>query len=333
METNEIIEYYNTLSDYAKNRVVTLVKDLYSAQEESRSYCIKVCPKCGAVEPTFTKGGFTHGGKQMLRCPVCKKRFVVDRGQLTFYSHQDEDKWDQLIEDTFERVSLKKTAEKLSISIYTAWRMRMKLLHVLEQLQNETVLSEEIELDEKYFLNSHKGKQIEGVVGRKRGGKAKKRGLSSEQICLPTVIQRDGNVYLQATNTATPSSSDIMKLAPYIDEYCMAWLDGKTAYNRLLDEKHCGKTVLKDHTKYTAIDHINNVNAFHRMIEEWYVWYRGVASKYINRYAALFVLVREYAGCTAQEILINIKRRLRQHSDYFRVADMMTVDLFDYSIS
>ena len=120
METNEIIEYYNTLSDYAKNRVVTLVKDLYSAQEESRSYCIKVCPKCGAVEPTFTKGGFTHGGKQMLRCPVCKKRFVVDRGQLTFYSHQDEDKWDQLIEDTFERVSLKKTAEKLSISIYTA---------------------------------------------------------------------------------------------------------------------------------------------------------------------------------------------------------------------
>ena len=56
MKTNEIIEYYNTLSNYAKNRVVTLVKDLYSAQEESRSYCIKVCPKCGAIEPAFTKG-------------------------------------------------------------------------------------------------------------------------------------------------------------------------------------------------------------------------------------------------------------------------------------
>ena len=333
MEANEIIECYNTLSDYAKRRVATLVKDLHSAQEESRNYCIKVCPKCGAVEPVFTKGGITHGGKQMLRCPVCKKRFVVDRGQLTFYSHQEEGKWDQLIEDTFKRVPLKNTAESLSISIYTAWRMRMKLLHALEQIQMETVLSEEIELDEKYFLNSHKGEQIEGVEGRKRGGKAKKRGLSSEQICLPTVIQRGGNAYLQATNTATPSSSDIMKLAPFISEYCMAWLDGKTAYNRLLEEKHCGKTVLKDHTKYTVIDHINNVNAFHRMIEEWYVWYRGVASKYINRYAALFVLVREYSGCSAQEIVINIKRRLRQFSDYFRVIDMLTTDLFDYSIS
>lgn len=173
MEANEIIECYNTLSEYAQSRVAALVKDLHSAQEESRNYSIKICPKCGAVEPVFTKGGITHGGKQMLRCPVCKKRFVVDRGQLTFYSHQEEGKWDQLIEDTFKRVPLKNTAESLSISIYTAWRMRMKLLHALEQ--------------------------IEGVAGRKRGGKAKKRGLSSEQICLPTVIPRGGNAYLQAT--------------------------------------------------------------------------------------------------------------------------------------
>ena len=42
MEANEIIECYNTLSDYAKRRVATLVKDLHSAQEESRNYCIRV---------------------------------------------------------------------------------------------------------------------------------------------------------------------------------------------------------------------------------------------------------------------------------------------------
>lgn len=119
------------------------------------------------------------------------------------------------------------------------------------------------------------------------------------------------------------------KIAPHINEFCMAWLDGKTAYNRLLETKHCGKMVLKDHTEYTAIDHINNVNAFHRTIEEWYTYYREVASKYINRYAALFVLVREYSGCTLHEILINIKGRLRQLSVFFRVNDMMSENLFD----
>lgn len=47
----------------------------------------------------------------------------------------------------------------------------------------------------------------------------------------------------------------------------MAWLDDKTGYNRLPEVKYCGKAVLKDYTMYTAFDHINNVNAFHRMIE------------------------------------------------------------------
>ena len=135
---------------------------------------------------------------------------------------------------------------------------------------------------------------------------------------------------LMATNTATPSADDIMKIAPHNSEHCMAWLDGKTTYNKLLETRHCGKMVLKDHTEYTAIDHINNVNSFHRMIEEWYIHYRGVASKYINRYTALFVLVREYVGCTLQETLINTKGRLRQFSDYFRVVDMNNSDLFYY---
>ena len=51
----------------------------------------------------------------------CHKRFTYDNGQLTHYSHQDESKWEQLTVDT--------------------------------------VVSGEIELDEKYVLNSHKGEK------------------------------------------------------------------------------------------------------------------------------------------------------------------------------
>lgn len=40
----------------------------------------------------------------MLRCKECKKRFVVDRGQLTFYSHHDQSKWNELILDTLNGV-------------------------------------------------------------------------------------------------------------------------------------------------------------------------------------------------------------------------------------
>ena len=44
-----------------------------------------------------------------------------------------------------------KTAATLDISTYTVWRMRMKLLHMFEELLNTTVVSGEIELDEKYL--------------------------------------------------------------------------------------------------------------------------------------------------------------------------------------
>ena len=92
-----------------------------------------------------------------------------------------------LITDTFAQVPIEKTPATLDISTYTVWRMRMKLLLMFEKLLNTTVVSGEIELDEKYLLNSHKGEKIAGVEPRKRGGSASKRGLSNEQICLPTL--------------------------------------------------------------------------------------------------------------------------------------------------
>lgn len=49
---------------------------------------------------------------------------------------------------------------------------------------------------------------------RKRGGSASKRGLSNEQICLPTAVQRNGTAVLKATNTASPTSGYLMKLFP-----------------------------------------------------------------------------------------------------------------------
>ena len=50
-------------------------------------YHFEYCPECGCYYPRLVKSGFANFGKQMLRCKECGKRFVVERGQLTFYSH------------------------------------------------------------------------------------------------------------------------------------------------------------------------------------------------------------------------------------------------------
>jgi hypothetical protein len=46
--------------------------------------------------------------------------------------------------------------------------------------------------------------------------------------------------------------------------------------------------VVSTHKDYDRVNHLNNVNSFHSLIERWYKKMGGVASKYINRYAALF---------------------------------------------
>ena len=64
----------------------------------------------------------------MLRCKECGKRFVVDRGQLTFYSRQDQFIWNELILDTLNGVSLKETAAKINVNVRNFFNMRHKLL-------------------------------------------------------------------------------------------------------------------------------------------------------------------------------------------------------------
>ena len=52
--------------------------------------------------------------------------------------------------------------------------------------------------------------------------------------------------------------------------------------------------------------------------------------KYINRYEVLFTLAREYIGCDTQEILLSIKKRMHQITDFFRIVEMKKDDFFGY---
>ena len=105
-------------------------------------YVFEYCPKCGVHHPVLIKADKVNSGKQMYRCKHCNKRFVVDHGQLTYYSHQSEQKWNQLIDDTVAGHSLKTSADHISVCEETAFRMRHKLLYFLEQMSFPLRISE-----------------------------------------------------------------------------------------------------------------------------------------------------------------------------------------------
>lgn len=131
---NSISTILSTLSKYQIDRVNQLVIDFDNCNKAVNNFEVDKCPKCGVVHPKFILGGKTAAGKQMIRCKECNKRFVIDHGQLTFYSHQSQAKWDDMIKLTITGESIKKTSSQLDVNESTAFRMRHKLLNSFESI-------------------------------------------------------------------------------------------------------------------------------------------------------------------------------------------------------
>ena len=62
--------------------------------------------------------------------------------------------------------------------------------------------------------------------------------------------------------------------------------------------------VVSDHQAFTPVIHLNTVNNMHSGFKELYRHYRGVSTKYLSRYLALYIFMRRFMGMDNQEKLM-----------------------------
>ncbi len=301
----------DSLPDFILKKVDKVVSDYEKERDEEENIPFDVCPKCGKEHPHLSKGGKTEGGKQMYRCKECGARFVADYHEVTFHSRLSKEQWNEAIKSSVSGDSLDVTAEKCEVSHRTAFNMRHKIMAFLEKDEDSIKVADEVELDEKYVQESHKGRKIEGKIPRHRGESATKRGISDEKVCLLTAVERKGYSFLRSYNMGRPSSEDVMNLSSHIKEGSYLWSDNHSSYNKLTEELKSTRKILSSHEEYDKVNHLNTVNSFHSYIEVWYVHMRGVATKYINRYAALFNLRWLCRGMDSSESLFRAKKRIK----------------------
>ena len=250
------------------------------------------CPECNSKDiQHYGK----KGEKQRYRCKSCKKIYTKSTNTSISHSHYGEAIWKQVIQDTVEDVPLSKTATKLEMSESTAFRMRHKILMALEAEEgiSPAVMSGVCELDDTFVLESLKGSKLPDTYWRKprkHGAVAQKRGISNEYVCISTGIQRDGAAYAQAITRATPHPSDVVTVfGELIESESLILCDGTMTYDDL--GEHCNSTVMnvtRDSKGGKGFFNINTVNNFHGFIKNKLQKYRGVATKYLNRYNAFF---------------------------------------------
>ena len=256
-----------------------------------------------------------ESGIQRYKCRTCKKTY----NQLTNTPLAKLRKKEQWITNASEMIkgsTLKDTAEICNTAISTSFRWRHRFLELLSQSEPES-LTGIIEADETYFLESHKGER--GLKSpRKRGGKAKKRGLSSEQI--PVLIARDRNGQtlsrqLSAVNSQTLSEA----LKPVIENGSVLCTDGHAAYPNV--SKDCGalhkRLNIKSGIKVLEkVYHIQNVNAYDSRLKSWIKRFHGVLTKYLQRYLGWWRAVDTLKNLTPEDFL---QRAISVKNNFTRV--------------
>ena len=301
-EYEELTNYIKKLSQNAILQLLDIVKlMLHSTALEK-----PCCPYCESGNVIR----YGHKcGKQRFLCKHCGRTFVATTHTIMAQSHFNTEVWEEVIRDTVYGNAIDYTAQRLKLNHQTVFNMRHKILIALQQLPEtkNILLGEVTELDERFVLDSYKGKQLPDTVNRKarkHGAKAVKRGISNEQVCICAGIQRNGAAYAATINRAKPDANELAELfKAHIAQGTLALCDGLKSYNVLTKIADCTvKDCNTSSEEEKCFYHLNTVNGFHSFIKQKYNFYRGVATKYLNRYNVLFSAAYRHVDCLIEKL-------------------------------
>ncbi len=247
---------------------------------EARFAAAPRCPHCLSAE--VGKWGSANGLKR-YQCKACMVTFNALTGTPLAQLHKRE-LWIGNAQAMVEGISLRKVAARLDIGLETAFRWRHRFLQAPKAVKPK-LLEGTVETDETYFLHSQKGSRKLSRPARKRGGSAKKRGLSDEQV--PVLIARDRNK--ATTDEILPDRSErsiTAVLEPVVDKAAVLVSDGAHSYRAFADHYGIAHIALNLSAgqRTWGIYHIQNVNNYGSRLKGWMRRFNGVATKYLDSY-------------------------------------------------
>ena len=283
-----------TLSLFGKQQQKAIVVATLS----ERNHC---CPHCGHDD--IKRWGNAHGLPR-YRCGVCHKTFNALTGTpLARLRHREH--WGQYSQALIDGLSVRKAARHCGIHKDTAFRWRHRFLIAIAAAE-PTRLQGIVEADETYFLESHKGERHLSRPARKRGGKASKRGLSSEQI--PVLIARDrSRETLDAVLPKANTQSVSEVLGSILDSDAVLCSDANPIYRAFTKKAHLEHRSINLSTGVRVQGHafhIQNVNAYDSRLKGWMCRFRGVATKYLPNYLGWRRCIEKYSGELSTQVML-----------------------------
>jgi len=245
----------------------------------------EAAPACGhCASESFCRWGHASNMRR-YKCHGCNRTFNALTGTPLAHLRR-RDAWLSYARALVDGVSLRKAASRANICLDTSFRWRHRML-ANSANKRPAKLTGIVEADETFILKSAKGsKRLVGRRPRKRGGKAKKPGLSTkEHDCILILRDRYGATadYILADLEGATFKA---RLKPIVARDAVLVSDCRQAYASFADEHeiwHIGINASKGEHVHEGF-HIQNVNAYTARLKDWLRRFRGVASHYLPSY-------------------------------------------------
>jgi len=256
-----------------------------------------VCLHCGSVHV------IKHGKKndvQRFMCKDCGKTFNDQSFSPMSRSNVETSKWLNYAKCMILGYSIRKSAKIVKVSVKTSFYMRHRILDAVRNYLGIGSVSGIVEMDETYLPESFKGNHRKSGFtiprpSRKRGKEVKTRGISREQVCIATAIDRTGNIILEMVTKGRISSKDLERLYENrIDKDSSICTDSHKSYIAFAANHVSNHYRIPRGKHKTGVYHIIHVNSLHSKFKSWIRPFNGVSTKYLSNYLYWFKWLQSF---------------------------------------
>jgi transposase-like protein len=241
------------------------------------------CPRCAC--PRIHRCG-QASGLQRFRCLGCGRSYNALTGTPLARLRKKEH-WMAYLQCVLESRTVREAARVARVHRTTSFRWRHRFVRGAMRDRPAT-LSAIVEADETYRLESQKGSRNMTRKPRRRGGVAKKRGISGELDCLLVARDRSGQTLDFHTGRGHVTVAQLQRcLKPVLPADVLLISDSALSYRHFAQQAGIMHEAVDTKTggRARGAIHLQNVNAWHSRFKSWLVRFRGVASRYLINYS------------------------------------------------
>lgn len=195
-------------------------------------------------------------------------------------------RWLDYLGCLLDATTVRRAAAAVGAHKNTSFRWRHRFL-TLPKTDRPLHLGGIAEADEIYFLESEMGARALERTPRKRGGSAKKRGTSNEQVCVLVARDRMGNTLDFVTGRGPVFKAQLKRcLLPVLESAALPVSDGNASYRYFARDAEISHQAvnIRQGIRVKGAFHVQNVNAYHSRFRMWMARFHGVATHDLPNY-------------------------------------------------